>query len=1004
MAKEKDMKQIRIQTIKRKKHENRKEKERKTEKQTTVIGTWNVRSIKGKEEEIVEEMEKYGIDILGITETKKKNKGRKCLNNGYHMLWSGVDIKQRAREGVGLILKKDWIGKIIKEDYINERLLQVELEFINKSIWNIIVAYAPNDDALKEEKDLFFNNLQMILDRGVNNKIVLGDLNGRVGNDNTGIERNMGTEGEQVKNNNGERIINLSIDNDFVITNTKFKHKDIHKFTREEINRGEKSIIDYILINRENWKYVKDCKVIRQAEIGSDHYLLKTVLKYNQPNTQQIRRKITKEKIKSYKLKESRYRQKYQEILSKKIEESTNEEGVERKWKQLKDMMLQAAKESCGSSKITNKNIKKTKWWSKDLKRKIKEKKDKWKKYLVTRRKEDYEEYKNCRQQVKIKVKEAKKESWKEFGESMRDNYTENQKLFYGTLKQLRNTKTFTMKNIKDKNGKVLTEEKDILERWKQYFKDLTNTKETDKDTEQKDIITEEKINNNEENIPEITSKELENAIAKIKLGKAPGIDDVTPEMIKYMDESGKEKLRELLNTIINEKIIPNEWNIGIVLPIHKKGDTRNCENYRGITLTCIGGKVLARILEERIRIELDNTLEETQYGFRKGRSTQDPIFIIRQATEKTISKGGELHVCFIDLEKAFDRIKREDVWNILQERGINIGMIEMLRAMYRNNQNVVRIQNEESKIFQTKTGLKQGCVLSPLLFSVVMDKAVKEAKVNMKKFNIGNWKMEKVEMSELLFADDMAIVANSAKDLQQNINAMNESLKRINMKININKTKSMIISTQHQTHEIHLEEKIIEQVKCYNYLGTTIEDTGKLDREINERTGKVGRLFNAMRTTFLGKREIPKNIKVEVVKKVVIPTLIYGSESWTLTDRNMSRVNATEMRFLRKIEGKTRRDRIRNEVFRENLKIKPIEKIIQEKQLSWLGHIYRMPEIRQTRRIYEARPLGKNKRGRPRRTWKAEVQRAATERNIEWNQIHRLSQDRKAWKKVVKT
>lgn len=168
--------------------------------------------------------------------------------------------------------------------------------------------------------------------------------------------------------------------------------------------------------------------------------------------------------------------------------------------------------------------------------------------------------------------------------------------------------------------------------------------------------------------------------------------------------------------------------------------------------------------------------------------------------------------------------------------------------------------------------------------------------------------------------------IGGTEKDLQFNLNVLNETLNRINMKINIRKTKSMIITNGNSIHNIEINGQRIEQVQSFKYLGTIIEESGRLDKEMDERMGKAGRIYNTMRSTFLGKREIPKDVKTEVVKKVVRPTILYGSETWTLYEKNISRINAMEMRFLRKIEGKTRRDKIRNEIIRQQLRIEPIQ------------------------------------------------------------------------------
>ncbi|GLV37384.1 hypothetical protein CBL_10649 [Carabus blaptoides fortunei] len=157
------------------------------------------------------------------------------------------------------------------------------------------------------------------------------------------MEEHIVKEGEEKKNNNGDRIMDLSKENNLLIANTKFKHKDMHKYTREESSRSEKSIIDYFLISRNKWSHVTNVKVNRNAEIGSELRLMKIEKKD---------KRRTKEKIKSYKLPELSVQKKYQEILKIKWSRTDKKIGIEEKWDRLKKTILQAAKESCGKPEI----------------------------------------------------------------------------------------------------------------------------------------------------------------------------------------------------------------------------------------------------------------------------------------------------------------------------------------------------------------------------------------------------------------------------------------------------------------------------------------------------------------------------------------------------------------------------------------------------------------------------------------------------------------------------
>ena len=625
-----------------------------------------------------------------------------------------------------------------------------------------------------------------------------------------------------------------------------------------------------------------------------------------------------------YKLKERVTRENYHKKLEK-FQKKTVYQNLDERWENYKSSLKEAAKVSCGVAKIGNGATKRTAWWTKEIEKAVKGKKKAWKTYLNNKTQDNYDKYKTERIKVKNQIKTSKEKTWTDFGNKLTETYNENQKLFYNTLKQMRKPKTNMLQNLKDKNGNILMEETSIMERWREYFKDLLEENENEDNVEEEEEEKREDTENmeQEENQlqeEEITREEFSEAMEKMKLGKAPGHDEITTEMIKYANMERKEELLNIFNQALKERKVPLDWQIGIIAPIYKKGDSKECSNYRGITLGSTVGKLYGRILESRLRKKVEHTLEESQSGFRKKRGTVDQIFIVRQLCEKAAKVGRQIHACFVDMEKAFDSIRRKDVWNILKRKGVEQQLIEGIKSLYENTVNYVRVRNEASKTFTSKIGLRQGCILSPLLFNLVLDDVVKKCKESMSKYRIGYWNMKIITITELCYADDLIIIGETEKQLQNNIKVFNEELRKKNMKINIQKTKTMVIGNSEEKHSIELDGKYLEQVKSYKYLGVVINRKGNLEEEINERVAKTGRLFNSIKSSLLGKKEIHTRIKTEIVRKIMKPVLTYGSETCTTNERIKSKLTSVEIMFLRKIEGKTKTDRIRNEIFRKEL------------------------------------------------------------------------------------
>ena len=148
------------------------------------------------------------------------------------------------------------------------------------------------------------------------------------------------------------------------------------------------------------------------------------------------------------------------------------------------------------------------------------------------------------------------------------------------------------------------------------------------------------------------------------------------------------------------------------------------------------------------------------------------------------------------------------------------------------------------------------------------------------------------------MFADDIAILADSEKNLERNLNVWNEVLKTNDMIMNIKKTKVMVVANEEHKIEIKIRETSIEQVDKYCYWGVTIDKRGKFEHELNDRITKANNLYYAINQSFIGKREISEKTKLTVYKAIYLPILTYGCESWVLTTHEKGRIQAMEMKY----------------------------------------------------------------------------------------------------------
>lgn len=967
------------------------------------IGTWNIRSLNDKEEELIEEFERSKLDILAITETKKKGNGIIELERGHILMYSGVNQETRAAEGVGCIIKEELRKSILNWEFITGKLLKVELQIDKQNKITLVIVYGPGEDEIARKKDEFWEQISEITESINGRVLLLGDFNGRVGKRNNDPIDVIGNQGEIHRNNNGERLISFCVNNNLIVTNTFYKHKDIHKFTREVKSRNEKSIIDYFLVNRTYRNEIRDVKVRRGPEIYSDHYLVVAKVRLgieSQENHKRIYHKKVNETIKTYKLQETEIANKFSDDIQSKIEREIGHwetMNLEQLWQYFKEIVLTSAKEACGTT-TRNINKKQTRWWNQEIKEEVKSKKEKWKFYLNHKTEESYATYKQQRTKVKEMILQAKQLTWEEFGRKLEADSLVNQKLFYKVLKNLRKDKHCTLRQVRAKDGSIIIEENEIIERWKDYFRELLNPDEHDNKTDDEEI----KYTDEEEEGNNIRIEEVITAVNYLKKGKAAGHDKINAEMLKNLGRRGIELLTKIFNKAWDTAKVPEDWKIGIILPIFKKGDSRECSNYRGITLLSVVSKVYEHILEKRLRSVTEEQLEDAQSGFRKGRSVQDHIFSIKQMIEKNRIKNSEIYMAFLDIEKAFDRVLQKAIWKNLTQRNVSPKLIKGIQSLYNNNKSYIRKDNLQSTAFGITEGLRQGGVMSPTLFILIMDDIIKTTANKTKKVHIGFNKLSPVNVSVCAFADDLMICAAKEKDLQENLQIWEEELAKRNLKINISKTKVMVISKENKNTNIEINQSKIEQVDVFKYLGVQIDREGNMESEVNERIGNAARLYHSLSKPFISKKEINRKTKMVVYKTIFRPILTYGSESWVLTNSMKSKIQAIDMKYLRRVKGITRRDRIRNDSVREELEIEPIHNAIEKQKLKWFGHICRMSDNRQVKRIWEAGVHRHKSRGRPKKTWNDEVAAILKKKGRTWAEAKKLATNKKEWTKFV--
>lgn len=337
-----------------------------------------------------------------------------------------------------------------------------------------------------------------------------------------------------------------------------------------------------------------------------------------------------------------------------------------------------------------------------------------------------------------------------------------------------------------------------------------------------------------------------------------------------------------------------------------------------------------------------------------------------------------------------------------MKKRKVSNHLIKIIKNMYEETANVVRVSGKTTESFMTDRGVRQGGVLSPFIFIILMDEIARQVNKNERKTHIGYNRLRPIYMNELMYADDLLIFANTKRDLQNRINKWSREMRKYGLQINKQKTEIMKISNTQEEVTINIEEQEKKSVDRLKYLGTIVRPDGKIEEEISNRVNKTMSTYGMLYKILFNKKEISKWTKIKIYESVLLPMLTYGCESWVLTEKLKQKIITCEMKILRKIAGVTRLDKIRNDRIRSDLNVISAVQKIEQQQLRWFGHIVRMNENRTVKMIWETEINKKRRRGRPRKKWNAEIARNLEKRGLNWKQAKLVAKDRAKWRRTI--
>ena len=954
------------------------------------------------------------VDIAALQETRLSDSGSLKEKN-YSFFWIGYPEGERKDHGVAFAVRNTLLKKIEPPASGSPRLLSMRLMTKTGPV-TLVTAYAPTLASSPDLKDRFYCELDALLKKIPKNENVylLGDFNARVGKNCDAWPVCLGKHGIGKINDNGQRLLELCSNYDLCTTSSFFPNKIQHKASWMHPRSKHWHQLDHVITRRKELSSVRSTRTYHSADCNTDHSLVlsKVTLK---PRPFHLSKTKSKPRIDTGNAKCPKRTKKFVAALKKSIRSSSQHHGASARWDHIRKSIYDCALESYG------KKVHQTNDWFEANKVKLEPVLEARRSALIAYKSNPCGRTLACLQKARKKAKalcrHCANSYWLELCNNIEQasNSGNTGRMYEGIKKALGPQKIKTAP-IKSKEGVPISDSKQQLKRWTEHYLELYSTKNN---------ITEEALHN----IPQLSVldqldkepsiEELEEALDHLTYGKSPDSDSIPPDVVKSGKPALLQPLYELLCLCWKEKEVPQNMRDSKIITLFKnKGDRGDCNNYRGISLLSIVGKVFARVILKRLQVLADRVLPESQCGYRSKRSTIDMISAIRLLQEKCRDQGQPLFVAFVDLTKAFDMVSRTGLSQVLEKVGCPPTLLSLIMSFHNDMKGTVSFNGENSDPFSILSGVKQGCVLAPVLFgiyfSVLLSYAFKDSTdgipiqsrtdgglLNIRRFG-AKTKLSHHLIRELLFADDAALASHTRQGLQRLLDDFSKACNDFGLTISVKKTEVMTHNTT-SVPKISVYNTILKVVDDFKYLGSTISKNLRLDSEINVRIGKAATSMSKLKERAWENRHLSTKTKMKIYQACVLSALLYGSETWPTYTSQEFKLNAYHLRCLRHILGISWSDRVSNEAVHTMSAVPSIQAILSKNRLRWLGHVKRMDDYRLPKLLlFGQLATGTRSGGRPQLRFIDVCKRDMKESGINIKSWEETALDRNAWRSKI--
>ena len=514
--------------------------------------------------------------------------------------------------------------------------------------------------------------------------------------------------------------------------------------------------------------------------------------------------------------------------------------------------------------------------------------------------------------------------------------------------------------------------------------------------------------------------------MSHLKARKAAGESGILPELVRRAGPAFSTALIQLFHQIWQDEVVPKDWVDAFIVPIPKKGNLESCDNWRGIALLEVVGKLLARLIQNRLRMLAEDILPESQCGFRQNRGCTDMIFSVRQSVENLYEHREKGFFIFIDLRKAYDSVPRSALWKVLAKAGIPAKLITIIRSFHEGMLAVVVTQSGTTNPIDVNNGLRQGCSLSPLLFNIYMWavfscwlqrlEGVNGIGLNLRYKLDGRLHFRRSRRDLLLwltdcqFADDSALVASTRGAAQLALDTFSAVASSFGLTVSTSKTKFMVMGigvSPADRQPLVLDGQSIVCVPDFRYLGSIIHSDGRTQSDVDARIAAASRAFGSLLRPVFRDSWLTQHTKRLVYNACVVALLLYGSECWTPLRAESRRLNTFHHQCVRTVLGVSRKEQWDTHLTNVQLlhrwgdTLDMQEKVVA-RRLEWLGHVMRMEDERLPKCLLFSSLERTRPACGPRKRWRDCVVSDLRARGVADSWVEIATTSRTDWRQVI--